>query len=104
MQAVAKRTEVQDPMEQRVTRLEVHVEHIRESIARIEKKIDAKIEPRLDALDAAVVKLREEMKEGFAALGLEISRLHKARWVDKVWWLLISGAQLGVMARGFKWI
>jgi len=26
------------------------------------------------------------------------------RMLDKVWWLLISAALLGVMARGFKWI
>jgi hypothetical protein len=27
-----------------------------------------------------------------------------SRWSDKVWWLVIAGALLGVMARGFKWI
>jgi hypothetical protein len=28
----------------------------------------------------------------------------KQQWIDKVWWLLIAGAILGVMARGMKWI
>jgi hypothetical protein len=33
-----------------------------------------------------------------------IDALKIGRWTDRVWWLLISAALLGVMARGFKWI
>jgi len=33
-----------------------------------------------------------------------IAALHAARAFDRVWWLLMSGALLGVMARAFKWI
>jgi hypothetical protein len=36
--------------------------------------------------------------------GAAIAALHSARAFDRVWWLLMSGALLGVMARAFKWI
>jgi hypothetical protein len=96
---------------------------------RIEPKIDAlgeKVEALRDALFAfqletresfaklqletmdSFVKLQLETREGFAKLQLEakdnLARLMNSRWSDKVWWLVIAGALLGVMARGFKWI
>jgi len=32
------------------------------------------------------------------------SVLKVARVLDRVWWLLMSGALLGIMGRAFKWI
>lgn len=55
------------------------------------------VDARFGGVDGAIAALRLEMREGFAAL-------QRGRLVDKVWWLLISGALLGVMARGLKWI
>jgi hypothetical protein len=45
----------------------------------------------------SVTALAINMEKSFAAL-------HSARAFDRVWWLLMSGALLGVMARAFKWI
>jgi hypothetical protein len=33
-----------------------------------------------------------------------IAELRIGRALDRVWWLLMSGALLGIMARAFKWI
>jgi hypothetical protein len=33
-----------------------------------------------------------------------IADLKIGRALDRVWWLLMSGALLGIMARAFKWI
>jgi hypothetical protein len=32
------------------------------------------------------------------------AELKIGRALDRVWWLLMCGTLLGVMARGFKWI
>lgn len=44
------------------------------------------------------------MTAGFDALKAAIADLRIGRANDRVWWLMIAGALLGVMAHGFKWI
>jgi hypothetical protein len=48
------------------------------------------------------------VKDAVTALALNMGKsfaaLHAARAFDRVWWLLMSGALLGVMARAFKWL
>ena len=39
-----------------------------------------------------------------AQLQVPIAELKIGRALDRVWWLLMSGALLGIMARAFKWI
>ena len=39
-----------------------------------------------------------------ATVEKSLAELRAARAFDRVWWLLMSGALLGVMARAFKWI
>jgi hypothetical protein len=51
----------------------------------------------MHALDAKILGLELRILEQFA-------KLHVARLRDKIWWLVITGTVLGVMARGFKWI
>lgn len=58
---------------------------------------DQRLSGRIDGLKDSVTSLALTMEKSFAALKV-------GRALDKVWWLLMSGALLGVMARGFKWI
>lgn len=74
----ALKFEMETPLEERVARLEANVEHIQKDVADVEKQFTT-------------------VEKSFAAL-------HTARAFDRVWWLLMSGALLGVMARAFKWI
>lgn len=105
-------------MEERVARIESTVEHMLCDLKDIKadvRRVDAKIDSLKDNVDglgrnlqaqitelakhsqAQVTGLEKEMQAGFAELKL-------ARITDRVWWLLISGAMLGVMARGFHWL
>ena len=126
MSHAARKLEVKDPMEERIARLETHTSHLQEDVRRIEHKIDNKIEPKIDALaeklDAfkdSFVAFQLETRKAMAELQLgttnaltafqletqdNFNKLMNGRWADKVWWLVIAGAMLGVMARGFKWI
>jgi len=44
------------------------------------------------------------VEKQFTNVEKPFSALHAARAFDRVWWLLMSGALLGVMARAFKWL
>lgn len=70
---------------ERLVKIETDVEHIKHDIKRVESKVD-RLETKVDRLDD------------------NITSLKVGRVTDKVWWLLIAAAILGVMARGFKWI
>jgi predicted nuclease with TOPRIM domain len=96
MSQAARKWEVKDSMDERIARLEERTSHLQEDVTRIEHKLDA-LAAKLDALKDAFVAFQLETKDNF-------SKLMNSRWADKVWWLVIAGALLGVMARGFKWI
>jgi phage shock protein A len=106
--------ELEDPLEERVARLEANVEHIQKDVA--EMKIDIRrLDNKIDSVKDSVTALALKMEQSFAAVEKSLgemrvsaekafSRLHVARAFDRVWWLLMSGALLAVMARAFKWI
>jgi hypothetical protein len=72
-------------VEERLAKLETHIEHIQSDVSDIKTELR-----RLsDKIDAVV--------QG-------ISDLRIGRAADRVWWLLMSAALLGIMARAFKWI
>jgi chromosome segregation ATPase len=75
-------------------------EKLTAKIDSVDEKIDAvdqRLSGKIDALKDSVASLALTMEKSFA--GLKIGRA-----LDRVWWLLMSAALLGVMARGFKWI
>jgi hypothetical protein len=87
---------LETPLEERVARLEANVEHIQKDVS--DMKIDIRrLDDKIDGVKDAVTALALNMGKSFAAL-------HAARAFDRVWWLLMSGALLGVMARAFKWL
>jgi chromosome segregation ATPase len=59
--------------------------------------VDQKLTTRVDALKDALASHAVSMEKAFSALKV-------GRALDRVWWLLMSAALLGIMARAFKWI
>ena len=105
-------------LDEKVDHLQSDVDELKSDVKDLRKTIDVvrtdlaehrieteksfgKVREEIGALRTEMVKeigaLCAEMIEGFA-------KLTNARSADKVWWLIIAGALLGVMAHGFKWI
>jgi phage shock protein A len=66
--------------------------------------VDQKLSAKVESVKDSVTTLAINMEKSFANLEKSIAALHAARAFDRVWWLLMSGALLGVMARAFRWI
>jgi len=66
--------------------------------------VDQKLSAKIDSVKDSVAALAINMEKSFANAEKSIAALHSARAFDRVWWLLMSGALLGVMARAFKWL
>ncbi|MEA3179536.1 MAG: hypothetical protein QOI59_3059 [Gammaproteobacteria bacterium] len=128
--------ELETPLEERVARLEVNVEHIQKDVSdmkidirRLGEKIDAvdqkltakidavdqKLSAKIDSLDQKLTGRIDSVKDSVTSLAINIEKqfaniekafgaLHTARAFDRVWWLLMSAALLGLMARAFKCI
>jgi hypothetical protein len=110
--------ELEEPVEDRIGKLEAHVEHIRADVAdtkievrRLNDKVDGlgqKMSDKTDAVDQRLSAKIDEGKDALASLALRMEKLFAelkiGRALDRVWWLLMCGTLLGVMARGFKWI
>jgi chromosome segregation ATPase len=110
--------ELEAPVEERIARLEVNVEHIQADISeiktdvrRLNDKIDAvdqKLTGKIDAVDQKLSTRIESVKDSVTSLALimekSFAELRVSRALDRVWWLLMCAAMLGVMARGFKWM
>jgi hypothetical protein len=65
-----------------------------------EQNITAKI----DSLKDVVTALAINMEKGFGGVEKSFGALRTARAFDRVWYLLMTGGILGIMARAFKWI
>ena len=114
----AAKFELEIPVQERVARLEANVDHIRSDVSdmkldirRLNDKIDgidAKLTSKIDGIDAKLTGKYDSLNEALAALALRVekgfSELKVGRALDRVWWLLMSGALLGIMGRAFKWI
>jgi outer membrane murein-binding lipoprotein Lpp len=113
--------ELETTLEERVARLDANVEHIQKDVPdlkiderRLNDKIDSvdqKLSAKIDTVKGSVSALAIKMEQSFANvekrftdIEKSLAVLHSARAFDRVWWLLMSGALLGVMARAFKWI
>jgi hypothetical protein len=93
----ALKLELEEPVEDRTGKLEAHVEHIRADVADTKVEI-RRLNDKVDGLGQdALANLALRMEKLFAELKV-------GRALDRVWWLLMCGTLLGVMARGFKWI
>ena len=88
--------ESENPVEERVARLEANVEHIRSDIS------DMKIDIR--RLGDKIENVDQKLSAKIDLVLQSVADLKIGRALDRVWWLLMSGALLGIMARAFKWI
>jgi hypothetical protein len=59
--------------------------------------VDQRLSGRIDSVKDSVANLALAMEKSFAEMKV-------GRALDRVWWLLMSAALLGIMARAFKWI
>jgi predicted nucleic acid-binding Zn-ribbon protein len=121
----ATKFELEAPLEDRVARLEVNVEHIQKDVSEmktdirrlndkieaVDHKLTAKIDAvdqrltgKIDSLKDVVTALAINMEKGFAGVEKSFGALRTARALDRVWYLLMTGGILGIMARAFKWI
>jgi predicted nucleic acid-binding Zn-ribbon protein len=103
----ALKFELETPLEERVARLEANVEHIQKDVSDL--KIDVRrLNDKIDSVDQKLSGKIDSLKDTVSALAINMEKsfasLQAARAFDRVWWLLMSGALLGVMARAFKWI
>jgi len=121
--------ESENPVEERVAVLEANVEHIRSDISdikvdirrlndkiddvdhKLSEKIDAvdqKLTNKIDAVDQRLTGKIDGVDQKFTgkfdSIAQAISDLKIGHAHDRVWWLLMSAALLGIMARAFKWI
>jgi hypothetical protein len=110
--------QLEDPMEERVAKLEANVEHIRSDVSdiktdvrRLNDKIDGvnrDLSGKLDAinkdLSGKIDGVYKDLSGKIDTVIQAIADLKIGRALDRVWWLLMSGALLGIMARAFKWI
>jgi len=95
--------EPEAPLEERVARLEANVEHIQKDVS--DMKIDIRrLGEKIDSVKDSVTALAINMETKFADIEKSFGALRTARAFDRVWWLLMSAALLGLMARAFKWI
>ena len=139
------------PVEDRIGKLEAHVEHIKADVAdtkievrRLNDKVDgvgqqmlakidvvdqtlsakidtvhqtllariddvnrtlsAKIDSVNQTLSARIEAVNQTLLAKLDAVHQQLVELKISRALDRVWWLLMCGTLLGVMARGFKWI
>ena len=106
--------EVLGSLDARAEKLDQKTDALRSETRAEANRLDGKIDGAADRLgtkiDLAVNRLDakfDELSKSLTAHQLEIKDLAKqfvkARGVDRVWWLLIVGAVLGVMAHALKW-
>jgi predicted nucleic acid-binding Zn-ribbon protein len=103
----ALKFQLEDPMEERVAKLEANVEHIRSDVSDIKtdvRRLNDKIDGVNKDLSGKIDGVNKDLSGKFDIVIQAIADLKIGRALDRVWWLLMSGALLGIMARAFKWI
>ena len=98
-------------MEERVTRLESHFEHIQDDIAELKvdiRRLDQKIDQKFEIIDRKFEKVDQRfdsLKDSVAELSLTTERsFHKLMLWGLTLYLALASGLLGVMAKGFGWI
>ena len=111
MATPAWRFEVEKTLEQRLERIEVHVEHIQEDVSELKARLTETDKRPTGSIDAVEQKLtgridalEQKLTGKLDAIVKALNDLNVGRAYDKVWFLLMSAALLAVLAKAFKWI
>jgi len=103
----AMKFEQEDPVEERIARLETNVENIQSDITEMKGDI-RKLGDKIDDVDKRLGGRIDEVDKRLTGMLLGLERsfadLKVGRANDRVWWLVIAAGILSVMAHGFKWI
>ena len=94
-------------MEERVAKLEANIEHIRSDVSDIKtdvRRLNDKIDGVNRDLSGKIDTVNKDLSGKIDTVMQAIADLKIGRALDRVWWPLMSGALLGIMARAFKWI
>jgi len=88
-------------------KLAARIDGVVARIDAVDQKLTARIDgvvARIDAVKDSVTDLALSVEQSFRAMERSIGSLQVGRALDRVCWLLMSGALLGIMARAFKWL
>jgi predicted transcriptional regulator len=139
----ARKLEWETPVEDRLGKIEAHIEHMRsdisdlkvdvrrlnEKVDEVDKRLGGKIDDvdkrlgekiddvdkllcaKIDEVDKRLGEKIDEVDKRLTgkldglkdSMEKEFRTLDRERLYDRVWFLLIAAAILGVMAHGFKW-
>jgi archaellum component FlaC len=103
-------TEVKTDLRRLNDKMDAGFASVNERFEGIHAKFDAKfdgVDKKFEAVYArfdGVDKKFEGVYARFDSIKDAIADLRVSHAMDRVWWLLMSAAMLGIMARGFKWI
>src|SRR5258708_18477821 len=95
----------EDPMEERVAKLEANVEHIRSDVSDIKtdvRRLNDKIDGVNKELSGKIDGVSKDLSGKIDTVIQAIADLKIGHALDRVWWLLMSGALLGIVARAFR--
>jgi hypothetical protein len=103
----ALKFESEKPVEERIAKLETHVEHMTSDISAVQVDV-RRLNDKIDALKDLVISGFADIAKRFSDVDKRIAdveqKLRIALISNRIWFLLTAAAILGVLARGFKWI
>ena len=128
----ARKLELETPVEDRFGKVEAHIEHMRSDISDLKvdvrrlndklDEVDKRLGEKIDEVDKRLVGKIDEVDKRLGgkvdevdkrltgkidglknSMDKEFRKLDRERLYDRVWYLLIAGTILSVMAHGFKW-
>jgi hypothetical protein len=102
---------LETPVEDRPGKVEAHIEHMRADISDLKvdvrrlndklDEVDKRLSGKIDEVDKRLTGKIDGLKD---SMEKEFRKSDRERLYDRVWFLLIAAAILGVMAHGFQWL
>jgi len=100
-----KQTGKLEAVDQKLTdKIEALDQKLTTKIDAVDQKLTGKIEALGEKLTAKIETIDQKQTTKIDFVLQAVMDLKIGRALDRVWWLLMSGALLGIMARAFKWI
>lgn|SRR6185437_2251757 len=100
MAVAAFKLEPEQPVEERIARIEVTVEHIQADVSDLKTDV-RKLNEKIDGVDQ---KLTAKIDTHYKEMMAEFQKLTVGHMANRVWFLLILGGIITGIAKAFKWI